>query len=270
MEHTTGFMMDSLTTYGLNVIGALIILFLGKIAAGFGRKIVERLLQKSKTDATVSSFAGNLVYVAILVFAVIAALAKFGVQTTSFIAVIGAAGLAVGLALQGSLANFAAGVMLLVFRPFKAGDFIDAAGVGGTVKEIQLFTTTLSTPDNVKVIMPNGKVFGDTIRNFSANDTRRLDMVVGIGYGSSMEKAIEIMRGLLAKDPRVLPEPEPLIAVAELADSSVNFFVRPWVNRADYWAVKFDFTRAVKEAFDENGIEIPFPQRMVHMAGKSS
>lgn len=265
MENSSGLVMYYLTTYGLNVIGAIIILALGKIGAGLARRIVKKLLVRSNTDASVISFVGSLAYTLVLVFAVLAALAKFGIQTTSFIAVLGAAGLAIGLALQGSLANFAAGFLLLVLRPFKAGDYIDAAGVGGTVEEIHLFTTTLATPDNVRIIVPNSKLFSDTIKNYSANDTRRLDMTVGIGYGSSIEKALEVVRELLAAEPRILPEPAPQIAVAELADSSVNLIVRPWVKKADYWAVKFDFTRALKEGFDRNGIEIPFPQRTVHM-----
>lgn len=265
MENSVGLVMHYLTTYGLNVIGAIIILVLGRIGAGLARKIIKKVLLKSNTDAAVISFVGSLAYALVLAFAVLAALAKFGVQTTSFIAVLGAAGLAVGLALQGSLANFAAGFLLLVLRPFKAGDYIVAAGIGGTVEEIHLFTTILATPDNVRVIVPNSKLFGDTISNYSSNDKRRLDMVVGIGYASSIGKAVEVVQGLLSSDTRVLADPAPQIAVSELADSSVNLIVRPWVNKNDYWALKFDLTRAIKEAFDQNGIEIPFPQRTVHM-----
>ncbi len=265
MQDSLQVVMHYLTTYGINVIGAIIILILGKIGAGIARRIVTRVLRKSNTDASVISFVAGLAYTLVLVFAVLAALAKFGVQTTSFIAVLGAAGLAVGLALQGSLANFAAGFLLLVLRPFKTDDYIDAAGVSGSVKEIHLFTTTLVTPDNIKIIVPNSKIFADTIKNFSAYDIRRLDMVFGIGYGSSIEKAIEVLQDLLKKDPRILAEPELQIVVAELADSSVNLFVRPWVKKTDYWDVKFDFTHAVKKAFDQNDIEIPFPQRTIHM-----
>jgi small conductance mechanosensitive channel len=250
------------TTYGLKIIGAIIILILGRIAAGIARKAVKRML--AKQDPSVVSFAGSFAYVLVLVFAILAALAKFGFQTASLIAVLGAAGLAVGFALQGSLANFAAGLLILIFRPYKVGDFVDVAGVAGTVKEMQLFTTQLATPDNVRILVPNGKIYGDIIKNYSANDTRRVDLVIGIGYSSSIQKAIEIVTQLIQKDPRVLSDPAPQIAVSELADSSVNLVIRPWVKKDDYWAFRFDLTRSIKEAFDQNGVEIPFPQLTVH------
>jgi small conductance mechanosensitive channel len=258
------------TTYGIKIIGAIIILILGRIAAGIGRKVVEKVLEKSKTDPAVVSFAGSMIYFLILIFAVLAALAKFGIQTASFVAILGAAGFAIGFALQGSLANFAAGVLILVLRPFKVGNFIDGAGVAGTVKEIQLFTTILATPDNIKIMVPNGKLFGDTIKNFSGFDTRRVDLVIGIGYTSDMQKAYDVLMNLIKEDTRILSDPPTNIAVSELADSSVNFVVRPWVKRQDYWGVKFDLTRKIKEAFDENGIEIPFPQQVVHMRSKAA
>jgi small conductance mechanosensitive channel len=254
------------TTYGLQIIGAILILIVGRIAAGVCRRIVNRLLEKGKADPAIVSFAGSLIYILVLTFAVLAALAKFGIQTASFVAILGAAGFAVGFALQGSLSNFAAGVLILAFRPFRVGDFIDAAGVMGAVKDIHLFTTILATPDNVQIIVPNSKLYGDIIKNYSANDTRRVDLVIGIGYGSSIKEAYEIMENILKQDERVLSEPAPQIAVAELADSSVNFVVRPWCKAADYWGVRFDLTRKIKETFDEKGIEIPFPQRTVHMA----
>ncbi len=254
-----------LTTYGLQVIGAVIILIIGRIAAGIGKKIISRVLVKSKTDDAIVSFVGNLIYFLILIFALLAALAKFGVQTASFVAILGAAGFAVGFALQGSLANFAAGVLILVLRPFKTGDYIEGGGTAGTVKDIELFTTVLATPDNVKIMVPNGKLFGDIIKNYAGYDTRRIDLLVGIGYGSPIGKAIEVLDGLIKKDTRILSDPAPQIAVAELADSSVNLVVRPWVKREDYWAVRFELLRDIKEAFDQNGIEIPFPQRTVHM-----
>jgi len=260
MNHVSVF----LTTYGMQVIGAVIILILGRIAAGIGRKLIQRLLNKSKTDPAVISFVSNLTYFLVLTFTVLAALAKFGIQTASFVAILGAAGFAVGFALQGSLANFAAGVLILVLRPFRTGDYIDAAGTAGTVKDIELFNTVLATPDNVKILVPNGKLFGNVIKNFSAYDTRRIDLVVGIGYGSSIGKAVEVLEGLLKKETRILSDPPAQIAVNELADSSVNLVVRPWVKSGDYWGVRWDLTRAVKEAFDEHGIEIPFPQHVVH------
>jgi len=254
------------TTYGLKIIGAIIILILGRIAAGIGRSICRRVLEKTKTDTAIISFVGSLAYVIILVFAVLAALAKFGIQTTSFVAVLGAAGFAIGFALQGSLANFAAGVLILALRPYRVGDYIEGAGVAGTVKDIELFTTILSTVDNVKIIVPNGKLFGDVIKNVSGYDTRRVDLVIGIGYGSSIQKAYEVVKKILDEEERVLSEPSPQIAVSELADSSVNLVVRPWVKSGDYWDTKFDLTRKIKEAFDENGIEIPFPQMVMHSA----
>jgi small conductance mechanosensitive channel len=257
------------TTYGIKIIGAIVILVLGRIAAGIGRSIVGRVLEKARSDPAIISFVRHLTYILILVFAVLAALAKFGIQTASFVAVLGAAGFAVGFALQGSLANFAAGVLILVLRPFKLGDYIMGAGQAGTVKAISLFTTELSTPDNVKILVPNGKLFGDVITNWSVYDTRRVDLVVGIGYDSDIQKAYEVIDSLIKDDNRILTDPAPQIAVSELADSSVNFVVRPWVNRADYWNVKFDLTRKIKEAFDANGIEIPFPQRVVHMVSTS-
>ena len=258
------------TNYGLKIVGAIVILIIGRIVAGIARKIVRGILDRAKTDPAVISFVTSLTYILILTFAVLAALAKFGIQTASFVAVLGAAGFAVGFALQGSLANFASGVLILVFRPFRIGDLIEAAGVFGTVKEIHLFTSILATVDNVQIIVPNGKLYGDIIKNFSANDERRVDLVVGIGYTSSIQKAYEIIENLIKEDKRILSDPAPTIAVSELADSSVNFVVRPWVKKDDYWPVKFDFTRNVKETFDANGIEIPFPQRTVHMVSSQS
>lgn len=270
MDNVANQLTVFVTTYGIKVIGAIIILILGRIAAGIGRNVVRKVLEKSKTDPAVVSFVGSMIYFLILIFAVLAALAKFGIQTASFVAILGAAGFAIGFALQGSLANFAAGVLILVLRPFKVGDYIDGAGVGGTVKDIQLFTTVLATPDNIKIMVPNGKLFGDTIKNFSGFDTRRVDLVIGIGYTSDIQKAYDVLMSLIKEDTRILSDPPTNIAVSELADSSVNFVVRPWVKRSDYWGVKFDLTRKIKEAFDENGIEIPFPQQVVHMLSESA
>lgn len=264
MENTLQTLYDFAATYGLKVVGAILILVVGRIVAGVLRKGTLRAMGKANVDKTLSMFFGRLVFIAVMVFAVLAALAKFGVQTASFVAVLGAAGFAVGFAMQGSLSNFAAGVMLLVFRPFKVGDFVDAAGAAGTVKEIALFTTTLATPDNIKIIVGNGSIFGSTIKNFSAYDTRRCDLAIGIGYSSDIQRAVEVMDGLIKADNRVQGEPAHQIAVSELADSSVNFVVRMWCAKEDYWSLKFDMTRAIKEAFDKNGIEIPFPQRVVH------
>jgi small conductance mechanosensitive channel len=186
------------------------------------------------------------------------------------VAILGAAGFAIGFALQGSLGNFAAGVLILVLRPFRVGDFIMGAGEAGTVKTIKLFTTELATPDNIKIMIPNGKLFGDTIKNVSGYDTRRVDLVIGIGYGSDIQQAHDVTADLMARDERILKDPPPQIAVSELADSSVNLVVRPWVAKADYWGLRFDLTRKIKEAFDQNGIEIPFPQRVVHTVAEKA
>lgn len=252
------------TNYGLRLIGAVLILVVGRFVAGALRSAAKRALKRGGTDEAVVSFAGSMVYWLVIIAVWLAVLGAFGVETASLVAVLGAAGFAVGFALQGSLSNFAAGVMLLVFRPFRIGDVVEVAGVVGSVREMGLFTTTMTTPDNIRIIVPNAKIFGDIIKNITAEDTRRVDMVVGIGYGSDISKAMEIIRGLLEADERVLKEPEPQIAVGELADSSVNLLVRPWSATADYWDVKLDFQRGVKEAFDREGIEIPFPQVVVH------
>jgi small conductance mechanosensitive channel len=271
MEKIFEKIIQFLGTYSIQVIGAIIILIVGWIAAGFAKKIIRRLLVKTKTDEAVISFVGTIAYFLILTFAILAALAKFGVQTASFVAVLGAAGLAVGLALQGTLANFAAGVLILILRPFRIGDYIECAGVAGTVKEIELFTTVLATVDNIKILVPNGKLIGDVIKNISGYDLRRIDLAIGIGYGSPIGKAVEILGMLIKEDTRILPDPTPQIAVSELGDSSVNLVFRPWVKREDYWDVRFDLIRKVKEAFDRNGIEIPFPQHVIHnVSGKTA
>ncbi|KPL17967.1 MAG: mechanosensitive ion channel protein [candidate division Zixibacteria bacterium SM23_81] len=270
MENVVERLTELATVYGLKVIGAILILIIGRIAAGIMRKVVRKILTRTNTDKSIVSFAGSLVYALVIVFVIIAVLQKFGVETASLVAVLGAATFAIGFALQGSLSNFAAGVMILLFRPYKIGDFIDAAGVAGSVKEIKLFTTILATPDNIKIIVPNSKIFGDTIKNITAYDTRKINLEVGIGYDSSIKKAIEVLEKLIKEDTRILSEPAHQIAVAALADSSVNLVVRPWVKKEDYWSVYFDLTRKIKEAFDENSIEIPFPQRVVHMASEGA
>lgn len=253
------------TTYGLKVIGAILILIVGRVAAGLVRKGIAKALGRAQMDASLSRFFGNLAFVAVMTFAVLASLSKFGVETTSFVAVLGAAGFAVGFALQGSLGNFAAGVMLLVFRPFKTGDYIEAGGVAGTVKEVQLFNTVLDTPDNVRIIVPNGGIYGGVIKNYSHNATRRVDIPVGIAYDADIGRAIAAISDTLQKDGRVLAEPALQVLVTDLGDSSVNLAVRFWTQAGDYWPSKFDMVRAVKERLDAEGIEIPFPQRVVHL-----
>jgi len=268
MEEVIKQLVEFGTQYGLKIIGAILILIVGRIVAGIGRRIVHKILYKSKTETSIVSFVGSLTYILILTFSILAALGTVGVQTASFVAVLGAGAFAIGFALQGSLANFASGILILVLRPFKVDDYIEAAGVAGTVKEIHIFNTTLATLDNIKIIVPNSKIHGDIIKNVWAYDTRRVDLLFGIGYSSSIQKAIEVIMALIEEDKRKLSDPPPQIAVSELADSSVNLIVRPWVKSEDYWPVYFDLTRKVKESFDEKGIEIPFPQRTVHLVSE--
>mgnify|MGYP001817161179 FL=1 len=254
-----------LATYGLKIVFAIIILIIGRWVARLFSKLIQRVMKKQDVDETLRSFAGNMIYYALLTFVVLAALGQLGIQTTSFIAVIGAAGLAIGLALQGSLANFASGFLMIMFRPFKVGDLIEGAGVMGTVESLQIFTTQLRTPDNKKIIVPNASLTGDNIINWSATGTRRVDMVFGIGYDDDIDKAKQLIAEILAADERVLKDPAPQVAVSELADSSVNFVARPWAKTGDYWGVFFDTTEAVKKRFDAEGISIPYPQSDVHL-----
>lgn len=262
--------MDTVAQYGLSILAAIVILVVGLWVAKKVKACFVSTLKKKEVDATLIGFFSSMLYGALALFVVIAAIGKLGVQTTSFVAVIGAAGLAVGLALQGSLSNFASGVLLILFKPFQAGNFIKAGGEAGTVVEVGILTTELKTPDNVKIIMPNSAILSGSITNFSAHSTRRVDMTVGVGYGDDLNKAKQIMEGLLAADERVLKEPAAQVAVANLGESSVEFVVRPWVNAADYWDFKFDFTQAVKEKFDAEGVSIPFPQRDVHLFQKNA
>lgn len=255
---------ELIALYGLKVIAALLILIIGRWIAKIIRRISGKILVKRSVDPMISSFVENLVYIALLVFIVIAALAQIGIQTTSFIAVIGAAGLAIGLALQGSLSNFAAGFLILIFRPFKAGDYVEAGGKAGSVEKIQVFTTHLVTVDNKSVIIPNSKIMGDVITNYSVKDKRRVDFVFGVSYGDDLDKVRSVIKNVIEKDSRILKDPEPMILVGELADSSVNFTVRVWVNTSDYWGVFFDTIEMVKKSFDAEGITIPFPQWDVH------
>jgi len=265
MESLVPKLQEWVTFYGLKIVVALIILFVGRWAAKAARRLIRNVMEKANVDPTLTSFVSNLAYVAFFAFVIIAALGQLGIQTTSFIAVLGAAGLAVGLALQGSLANFASGLLMIIFRPFEAGHYIEGAGQSGTVEEIHIFTTQLKTPDNKTVIIPNGKLMGDSIVNYSAKDTRRVDLVVGVGYDDDLRHVREILQGILDEDDRIFKDPAPLIAVKELADSSVNFVVRVWVKTGDYWGVHFDTTEKVKTRFDAEGISIPFPQRDVNL-----
>jgi len=250
--------------WAIKLVLALAIFFIGKWIARIIANVVRRLMDRAKLDAMLTRFLSAILYGVLLVAVALAALDSLGVNITSLIAVLGAAGLAIGLALKDSLSNFAAGVMLIIFRPFQVGDYINAGGASGTVDEIALFNTLLRTPDNQRVIVPNSEIFGGTITNVNSLGTRRLDLVFGIGYEDDMKKARQLLEQILADDERVLKDPAPAVTVAELADSSVNFNVRPWCNSGDYWALRSDLLHRVKQTFDENGISIPFPQRDVH------
>jgi len=259
-----------LVDWGLKALAAVAIFVIGRWIAKGVRRGVRRVLEKGGADPIIVGFVGSITYIALLAFVVVAALGQLGIQTTSFIAILGAAGLAVGLALQGSLANFAAGFLMIIFRPFKVGDFIEGAGVAGVVKEIQIFTTTLKTGDNKTIIIPNSKISGDNITNYSAEENRRVDMTVGVAYDADLSKVRDVLQDIISKDDRILSDPATQIAVAELADSSVNFVVRVWTKTADYWGVKFDMTETIKNRFDEAGIGIPFPQRDIHIVSGSA
>ena len=252
-------------TYGIQILTALVIFVVGRWIAKAITGVLRKTLTRANADDMLVGFLGNIAYGLLLTFVIIAALSQLGIETTSLAAILAAAGLAVGLALQGSLSNFAAGVMIVIFRPFRKGDYIEAAGTAGSVDDINIFTTTLKTPDNKTVIIPNSGVTGGNITNYSAEPKRRVDLVFGIGYNDDLKKAKKVLESIVTSDERVLKDPAPLVAVDELADSSVNFIVRPWVNTADYWGVYWDMTEKVKETFDEEGISIPFPQQDVYM-----
>ncbi len=255
-----------LASFGVKLLVAVVILLVGYWLAGFVSRLAQRGMGRAAINEAVTQFLGKLVYYLILIFAVLAALSQLGVQTASIIAVLGAASLAVGLALQGALANFAAGVLILVLRPYDLNDLVEIAGVLGTVESIQIFNTILATPDNKTVIIPNGQVTSGIIVNYTRKGTLRLDMVFGIGYADDLLRAKQILEEIITADERVLADPPPTVAVLELADSSVNFAVRPFVKVSDYWDVFFDVQQAVKLRFDEEGISIPFPQQDVHLS----
>ncbi len=273
MSDLTGFdwawLWNSLRMLGMEftikVVVAIIIFYVGRIIARLATKMLRNVMQSQEVDKILESFVCNFVYWALMLFVIIAAINQIGVQTTSLIAVMGAAGLAVGLALQGSLANFASGVLIVMFRPYRVGDFVEAAGISGTVLQVQILTTIMKTGDNKQIIIPNGQIMGSIITNYSANDTRRVDMTVGVSYDDDLDKVRNTLRDLVNADSRILKDPECLIAVAALADSSVNFTVRPWVKTGDYSAVMFDLTEAIKKRFDKEGISFPFPQQDVHV-----
>lgn len=250
---------------GLNVIYAILIFLIGKWIVGMIRNSVRRLMEKKEVDPALVSFGSSMLYYVLLIAVILAAVQQVGFQTTSLVAIMGAAGLAVGLALQGSLSNFASGVLIIMFRPFRIGDVIDAAGNIGVVKEIGILTTILSSPDNKKIIIPNSSIMSGSITNITAHDTRRVDMTVGVSYSDDLDKVQSIILDVLNADSRVLKDPAPQVVVASLGDSSVNFNVRPWAATSDYWGVFFDFQKNIKQRLDKEGVTIPFPQQDVWM-----
>jgi len=254
-----------LALYGLKVVGAIAIFIIGRWVAKGVTGLIKRLMIKKQVDITLVSFVSSLTYLALLAFVIIAALNQLGIQTASAIAVLAAAGLAIGLALQGSLSNFAAGILMIIFKPFKVGDYIEGAGVGGTVEAIEIFTTQLVSPANQVIIVPNAKIAGDNIINYSSRGTRRLELFFGIGYADDIDTARQTIMELVEQDNRIFTDPQPQVLVSQLADSSVNLTLRAWAANADFWNVHFELIETVKKAFDSRGIAIPFPQRDVHL-----
>jgi small conductance mechanosensitive channel len=262
---SNGIDSSTVVALGKNIVVALVIFYVGRIAISLVVRGLRKLMQRQEVDKTLETFVCNLVRMALMVVVIIAAISALGIETTSFIAIFGAAGLAIGLALQGSLSNFAAGVLIVLFRPYRVGNYVEAAGVSGTIEQVQILTTILVTPDNKQVVVPNSQIMNSIITNYSAKDTRRVDMVVGVSYSDDLDKVRKTLEQLVAADDRILADPACTIAVSQLADSSVNFVVRPWVKAADYWGVTFDLTEAIKKRFDQEGISIPFPQQDVHV-----
>ncbi len=256
-------------SFGIKLIAAVAIFLIGRLVARVVTNGIRKLMSSQEVDRILETFVSNLVYWALMTFVIIAAINQIGVQTTSLIAIMGAAGLAVGLALQGSLANFAAGVLIIMFRPYKVGDYVEAAGIAGSVVQVQILTTILKTGDNKQIVVPNAQIMGSIITNYSANATRRVDMVIGIGYDDDIDKARDTIQELVDADDRILKDPACLIAVSELADSSVNLIVRPWVKNSDYSGVNFGLTETIKKRFDKEGISFPYPRQDVHLIQSS-
>ncbi len=262
-------MLDSLIEIGssisISLLMALAILIIGRQLVKLILRLITVALEKSNVEDTVRIFVTNLLNTLLMILVFIAAINQLGIETTSIIAVLGAAGLAIGLALQGSLSNFAAGILIVIYRPYKVGDYIEAGNYAGTVKDIQIFSTVLKTPDNKIVVVPNGSIMNGSIVNYSDQDTRRIDLIVSCGYEDDIDKVRSVLEDILKKEKRVLKDPKPQIAVTELADSSVNFIFRPWVKRTDYLPVYYSLLEEVKKRFDKEGISIPYPQSDVHI-----
>ena len=264
-----GQITELLSSFGISLFIALCILVIGRQVIKIVIKVISSALERSNTEDTVRIFVTNLLNTLLMIVVFIAAINQLGIETTSIIAVLGAAGLAIGLALQGSLANFAAGILIVIYRPYKVGDYIQADNHLGTVNDIQIFSTVLRTPDNKLVVVPNGSIMNGSIVNFSNQDTRRIDMIIGCSYEDDIDKVKAVLTDIVAKDGRVLSDPKTRIAVSELADSSVNFIVRPWVKNPDYLDVMYSLTEEIKKRFDEEGISIPYPQSDVHIHNHS-
>ena len=265
MEEVIPKLIELISTFGLKLLAAIAILIIGKFVVKGVRKLIVKAMEKKRVDKEVISFTGSLIYSALWVFVIIAALAQLGIQTSSFLAVIGAAGLAIGLALQGSLSNFAAGFLMIILRPFKVDDYVEAAGIDGVVKDINIFTTVLVSFDNKKLIVPNSKIMDGTIINYTAQKTRRVDLSFGVGYESSNEQVKGILNRLIDAHALILKDPKPFVRVSKLGDSSVDFKVRVWTKTGDYWTVYHDLLESVKEEFDKEKVNIPYPQMDVHV-----
>ncbi|WP_455380258.1 mechanosensitive ion channel family protein [Acidihalobacter prosperus] len=251
--------------WGIKILATIAILVFGFWLTGLATRLIGKALTKAKMDEMLVRFLDSIIRVLLQAIVVITALGQLGVKTTSMIAILGAAGLAIGFSLQNSLSNFAAGVLLLIFKPFKSGDFVEVSGIMGVVEQIHIFNSILRSPDNREVIVPNSKIYNNVITNFSARETRRIDLVIGISYDADIRQAKSIIENLMAEDARVLKDPAASCGVMELADSSINLFIRPWVSSADYWSTRCDMLEAIKSQFDANGIGIPFPQMDVHI-----
>jgi len=260
-----GFLAEKGITLALNVVAAILIFFIGRIISKILRSVLVRLMTKAKVDQTLIKFLSNIAYAILLTLVILAAVNRLGVNTTSFAAAIAAAGLAIGLALQSSLGNFASGIMLILFKPFRVGNVVEVGGITGTVEEIHIFNTILRTGDNVQIHMPNGKISADTIKNFSAEDTRRIDLIVGCSYDDDLRAVKSFLENMLTADDRILTDPEPAVALRDLGESSVDLNVRPWVKNEDYWSVRASLVEQIKLGFDERGFTLPYPQRDVHV-----
>ncbi len=265
MEQLLDKLIEWGATFGIKIIAAVAILIIGRMVSKVLQKLIVKVMDKKNVDKTISSFASSMVFSALYIFVILAALSQIGIQTTSFMTIIGAAGLAIGLALQGSLSNFAAGFLIILFRPFKLGDYVEAGGVSGSISKISIFTTDINTVDNKKIIVPNAQIMNGTITNYTAEKTRRVDLTFGVGYEADISKVKDILNKIIKEHKLILKDPEPFVRLGNLGDSSIDFTVRVWSKTEDYWTVHFDLIESAKEEFDKANISIPYPQMDVHM-----